>query len=204
MISGAPQKWCGGLEMGEKWCQTPFFGRSFPGREDTFEKRCLTPFFPTPFPGLQHSPAFAPAVFLRAARYLGSTADQGAPMSTTKYTADHEWVRLEDDETVTIGITQYAQEQLGDIVFVQLPDVGSRLGQGDEAVVIESVKAAADIKMPLAGEIVAVNDALGTAPETVNSDPMGAGWFLRVRPDDRAALDALLDQAAYEKLTAEA
>ena len=125
-------------------------------------------------------------------------------MSTTKYTADHEWVRLEDDETVTIGITQYAQEQLGDIVFVQLPDVGSRLGEGDEAVVIESVKAAADIKMPLAGEIVAVNDALGTAPETVNSDPMGAGWFLRVKPDDRAALDELLDQSAYEKLTAEA
>src|SRR5690606_39554865 len=87
-------------------------------------------------------------------------------MSTTKYTADHEWVRNDDDDTVTIGITQYAQEQLGDIVFVQLPEVGSRLVRGDEAVVIESVKAAADIKMPFAGEVVAVNDALTSAPET--------------------------------------
>ncbi|HEX6994487.1 MAG TPA: glycine cleavage system protein GcvH [Gammaproteobacteria bacterium] len=122
-------------------------------------------------------------------------------MSTTKYTADHEWVRVDDDDTVTIGITDYAQEQLGDIVFVQLPNVGSRLGRGDEAVVIESVKAAADIKMPLAGEIVAVNEALTSAPETVNTDPTGAGWFLRVRPDDRSELDGLLDEAAYAKLT---
>lgn len=122
-------------------------------------------------------------------------------MSTTKYTADHEWVRIDDDDTVTIGITQYAQEQLGDIVFVQLPEVGSRLVRGDEAVVIESVKAAADIKMPFAGEVVAVNDALTSAPEMVNSDPMGAGWFLRVRPDDRNELDGLLDEAAYAKLT---
>lgn len=122
-------------------------------------------------------------------------------MSTTKYTADHEWVRIDDDDTVTIGITQYAQEQLGDIVFVQLPEVGSRLARGDEAVVIESVKAAADIKMPFAGEVVAVNDALTSAPETVNSDPMGAGWFLRVRPDDRNELDGLLDEAAYANLT---
>lgn len=122
-------------------------------------------------------------------------------MSTTKYTADHEWVRIDDDDTVTIGITQYAQEQLGDIVFVQLPEVGSRLVRGDEAVVIESVKAAADIKMPFAGEVVAVNDALTSAPETVNSDPMGAGWFLRVRPDDRNELDGLLDEAAYANLT---
>src|SRR5690606_1450743 len=122
-------------------------------------------------------------------------------MSTTKYTADHEWVRIDDDDTVTIGITQYAQEQLGDIVFVQLPEVGSRLARGDEAVVIESVKAAADIKMPFAGEVAAVNDALTSAPETVNSDPMGAGWFLRVRPDDRNELDGLLDEAAYANLT---
>jgi len=122
-------------------------------------------------------------------------------MSTTKYTTEHEWVRLEDDETVTIGITQYAQEQLGDIVFVQLPEAGSRLAKGEEAVVIESVKAAADIRMPLGGEIVAVNDTLGSAPETVNADPMGAGWFLRVKPDNLDDLAGLLDQAAYEKLT---
>jgi glycine cleavage system H protein len=123
-------------------------------------------------------------------------------MSVTKYTTEHEWVRLEEDETATIGITHYAQEHLGDIVFVQLPEVGSRLDQGEEAVVIESVKAAADIKMPLSGEVVAVNDALGSAPETVNSDPMGAGWMLKVKPDDPSALDTLLDQAAYEQLTA--
>jgi glycine cleavage system H protein len=122
-------------------------------------------------------------------------------MSTTKYTPDHEWVRLEKDDTVTIGITRYAQEQLGDIVFVQLPEVGKRFDKGEEAVVIESVKAAADIKMPVAGEIVGVNEALPDAPETVSSDPTGAGWFLKVKPDGIEQLDALLDEAAYEKLT---
>jgi glycine cleavage system H protein len=123
-------------------------------------------------------------------------------MRATKYTADHEWLRVEDDDTITIGITKYAQEQLGDIVFVQLPQVGRRLAKGDEAVVIESVKAAADIRMPLAGEIVAVNDVLGDAPETINSDPSGTGWILRVKPGSLNDLDGLLDQAAYEKLTA--
>ena len=123
-------------------------------------------------------------------------------MSTTKYTADHEWLRV-DGDTVTIGITAYAQEQLGDIVFVQLPAVGSRLAQGEEAVVIESVKAAADIKMPIAGEVVAVNETLQDAPETVNGDPMGEGWFLEVRPDRPEDLDELLDQAAYDQLTAQ-
>ncbi len=122
-------------------------------------------------------------------------------MSTTKYTTDHEWVRIDDGDIVTIGITQYAQEQLGDIVYVQLPDVGKKFARGDEAVVIESVKAAADIKMPFAGEIVEVNDTLTSVPETVNLDPMGAGWFLRVRPDDRSDLEGLLDEAAYAKLT---
>lgn len=125
-------------------------------------------------------------------------------MSTTKYTPDHEWVRLEEDGTATIGITRYAQEQLGDIVFVQLPDVGKRFDTGDEAVVIESVKAAADIKMPLAGEIVGVNETLRDAPETVNADPMGAGWFLKVKPDSAGALSDLLDQAAYDELTQQA
>jgi glycine cleavage system H protein len=121
-------------------------------------------------------------------------------MSTTKYTADHEWARLEEDDTVTIGITRYAQEQLGDIVFVQLPEVGKRLGKGEEAVVIESVKAAADIKMPIAGEIVGVNGALADAPETVNGDPMGAGWFLKIKPERIDQFDGLLDEAAYAKL----
>jgi glycine cleavage system H protein len=125
-------------------------------------------------------------------------------MSTMKYTAEHEWVRLEDDDTVTIGITPYAQEQLGDIVFVQLPEVGRRLVQGDEAVVIESVKAAADIKMPVGGEIVAVNETLADAPETVNRDSLNAGWFLKVKPENPEQLTGLLDQTAYDELTAEA
>ena len=122
-------------------------------------------------------------------------------MSAIKYTADHEWLRPETDGTVTIGITAYAAGELGDIVFVQLPDVGSRFRTGEEAVVIESVKAAADIKMPVSGEVVAINDALSGAPETVNNDPMNAGWFMKVRPDDSEDIAALLDQEAYEKAT---
>ena len=122
-------------------------------------------------------------------------------MSAIKYTADHEWLRPETDGTVTIGITAYAAGELGDIVFVQLPDVGSRFGAGEEAVVIESVKAAADIKMPVSGEVVAINDALSGAPETVNDDPMDAGWFMKIRPDDSEDIAALLDQEAYEKAT---
>ena len=122
-------------------------------------------------------------------------------MSAIKYTADHEWLRPETDGTVTIGITAYAAGELGDIVFVQLPDVGSRFRTGEEAVVIESVKAAADIKMPVSGEVVAINDALSGAPETVNNDPMNAGWFMKIRPDDSEDIAALLDQEAYEKAT---
>jgi len=121
-------------------------------------------------------------------------------MSELKYTEDHEWIRHEADGTVTVGITTHAQEQLGDIVFVQLPEVGRRIKAGEEAVVIESVKAAADIKMPLGGEIVAVNTLLNDAPETVNHDPMSQGWFLRVRPDAKAEIAGLLDRAAYDKL----
>ena len=122
-------------------------------------------------------------------------------MTAIKYTQDHEWVRTEGDGTVTIGITAYAQEQLGDIVFVELPEVGRRIGAGEEAVVIESVKAAADIKMPIGGEVIAVNETLSDAPETVNSDPMQAGWFIKVRPDQPGDVASLLDQDAYDRLT---
>lgn len=123
-------------------------------------------------------------------------------MSTLKYTEDHEWLRLEGDNVVTIGITDHAQNALGDIVFVQLPEVGASFGAGDEAAVIESVKAAGDLKMPLAGTVVEVNEALNDAPATVNEDPLGAGWFIRVRVDDAAGLDGLLDEAAYNALIA--
>ena len=123
-------------------------------------------------------------------------------MSTLKYTEDHEWLRAEGEDEVTIGITDHAQNALGDIVFVQLPEVGASFAAGDEAAVIESVKAAGELKMPLAGTVVAVNDALADAPATVNEDPLGKGWFIRIRLDDPAALSGLLDQDAYDALIA--
>ncbi len=122
-------------------------------------------------------------------------------MSTLKYTEDHEWLRLDGDDVVTVGITDYAQNALGDIVFVQLPEMGATFAAGDEAAVIESVKAAGELKMPLSGTIVEVNSALAEAPATVNEDPLGEGWFIRIRLDNPAELSGLLDQAAYEKLT---
>ncbi|MFU2487585.1 glycine cleavage system protein GcvH [Thauera sp. WH-1] len=121
-------------------------------------------------------------------------------MSIVKFTEDHEWLRV-DGDIVTVGITDYAQNALGDIVFVQLPDVDTHFDAGDEAAVIESVKAAGELKMPLAGTVVEVNPVLTEAPATVNEDPLGTGWFIRIRLDDPAALDGLLDQAAYDKLT---
>jgi glycine cleavage system H protein len=124
-------------------------------------------------------------------------------MSELRYTSDHEWIKREADGTCTVGITDYAQEQLGDIVFVELPEIGRTFAAGDEAVVIESVKAAADVKMPVSGEIVGVNESLADAPETVNSDPLGSGWFLKIKPDSLSDVDALLDQAAYDALTSD-
>jgi glycine cleavage system H protein len=118
-------------------------------------------------------------------------------MSQLRFTRDHEWLRPEPDGTVTVGITEHAQDQLGDVVFVQLPDVGAQFKAGDEAVVIESVKAAGEIHMPATGSVVAVNAALVDEPATVNQDPHGAGWFLKVRLDDAAALDSFMDEAAY-------
>jgi glycine cleavage system H protein len=115
---------------------------------------------------------------------------------TLRYTADHEWLRLESDEAV-VGITAYATEELGDIVFVELPTVGRRLQQGEAFGVIESVKTASDLYAPLAGEVLAVNEALGAQPELVNAEPYGAGWMVRLRPDDPAAINALLDADAY-------
>lgn len=123
-------------------------------------------------------------------------------MSTLKYTEDHEWLRLDGDDVVTVGITDYAQNALGDIVFVQLPEIGASIAAGDEAAVIESVKAAGELKMPLAGTVLEVNQPLADAPAMANTDPMGEGWFLRIRLDNPAALSDLLDQVAYDKLIA--
>ncbi|PCJ69409.1 MAG: glycine cleavage system protein H [Rhodobiaceae bacterium] len=118
-------------------------------------------------------------------------------MSTVKFTEDHEWVSVEGD-VATIGISDYAQGQLGDVVFVELPEVGRELAKGDEAAVIESVKAASEVYAPLTGEVIAVNDALDDAPATVNEDAMGAGWFVKMKLTDASELDELMDEAAYK------
>jgi glycine cleavage system H protein len=119
-----------------------------------------------------------------------------------KYTASHEWARLEADGTVTVGITDHAQEALGDIVFLELPEPGRTLEAGKECAVVESVKAASDIYAPVAGEVVARNDAAVDAPESVNQDAYAA-WLFKLKPANAADLDGLLDAAAYEKVAAE-
>ena len=115
-----------------------------------------------------------------------------------KYTEEHEWLRAEGDVFV-VGITKHATEQLGDLVFVELPDVGDTVSKGDEIVVIESVKAASDICAPLDGEIVEVNETLTDNPAMVNEDPLGAGWFFKMKIDDLSALDDLMDEDAYKE-----
>ena len=120
-------------------------------------------------------------------------------MSELRFTADHEWLRLDSDGLVTVGITPFAQEALGDVVFVQLPEL-QEYTAGDEVAVLESVKAASNIAMPLQGEIVEVNPALEASPELVNSSPLQDGWFFRFRPQDASAVADLLDQAAYNRL----
>lgn len=122
---------------------------------------------------------------------------------TLKYTQDHEWVRPEDGGTATVGITVHAQDALGDVVFVDLPEVGRTYAQGEVAGVVESVKAAADVFMPVDGEITEVNEALRADPSLANSAPEGEGWFFKVRLGDAAQLDALLDAASYQKFAAE-
>ena len=114
-----------------------------------------------------------------------------------KYVSSHEWLRTEADGTITVGITEHAQELLGDIVFVELPEVGTTLSADEQAGVVESVKAASDVYAPIEGEIVAVNQALVDAPETANSDPYGDGWFFRIKPANAADLDGLLSAEQY-------
>jgi glycine cleavage system H protein len=117
-----------------------------------------------------------------------------------KFTEDHEWLKLEGT-IATVGITQHAATQLGDLVFVQLPDVGAILAKGEGAAVVESVKAASDVYAPLSGEVIAVNDAITKNPGLVNEDPQKAGWFFKLKLDDTSALDALMDEAAYKTFT---
>jgi glycine cleavage system H protein len=120
--------------------------------------------------------------------------------SELQYTATHEWIRVEDDHSVTIGITDHAQDLLGDIVFIELPEEGSTVAAKDELSVIESVKAASDIYAPVSGEIIAVNEDLADAPETVNSSPYGEGWICRILPSNPAELEELLDADTYAGL----
>lgn len=118
-----------------------------------------------------------------------------------KFTKDHEWVKI-DGDTATVGISAHAAEQLGDLVFVELPEVGKALGRGDNAAVVESVKAASDVYAPLSGTVTEVNDAVVDDPSIVNSDAPGAGWFFKLKLTDVSEADGLLDEAAYQKLIA--
>lgn len=116
-----------------------------------------------------------------------------------KYASSHEWARLEEDGTVTVGITDHAQEALGDVVFVELPDLGTVLAAGDDAGVVESVKAASDIYAPIGGEVIEINGQLEDEPEMVNNDPYNDGWFFKLQPSDAIELDALLSAADYQQ-----
>ena len=116
------------------------------------------------------------------------------------YARTHEWVRREEDGTVTVGITEHAQDALGDVVYVETPEVGESIAAGDQAGVVESVKAASDIYAPLSGEVVATNEGLEDAPETVNSDAFNDGWFFKLQPQDISELDALMSAEEYEQL----
>lgn len=120
--------------------------------------------------------------------------------SDLKYAATHEWARLEEDGTVTVGVTDHAQDSLGDVVFVELPETDAEILAGDEAGVVESVKAASDVYMPVSGTVIAVNAALEEMPEKVNEDPYGDGWFFRLRPIDAGELDNMLDAEGYAEV----
>jgi glycine cleavage system H protein len=123
---------------------------------------------------------------------------------TIKFSKDHEWVNAADANAAVVGITVHAQDALGDVVFVDLPAVGTTFAQGDVAGVVESVKAAADVYMPVSGEVVEVNEALRADPALANSDPLGAGWFFKVKLSDASQLDALMDETAYSSFAATA
>ena len=119
-------------------------------------------------------------------------------MSDLRFTEDHEWIRIEEDDVAVVGITDYAQDQLGELVFVELPEVGAELDQGDEGAVVESVKAAGELKVPVSGTVTEVNESLVDEPGQVNADPMNDGWFFRIQLRDASELDGLMEEAAYE------
>ncbi len=118
-------------------------------------------------------------------------------MSELKYSEDHEWLRVDDDTTVTIGITDFAQKQLGDVVYVELPEIGQEVTKDEDIAVVESVKAASDIKAPISGTVLKINSLLSDEPEKVNTDPTGEGWFMKMKLDDAEEVDQLMDEAGY-------
>ena len=120
------------------------------------------------------------------------------PMSSLRFTTEHEWIRLDGDLAV-VGITDYAQSQLGDVVYVELPEIGRQLEKGKEAAVVESVKAASEVYAPASGEVAEVNEAIAADPAKVNADPMGEGWFIKLRLADPKELEGLLDEEAYKR-----
>jgi len=144
--------------------------------------------------------------FVSSRKSLVSNAFEDNTMTETRpelrYSKNHEWVRLEDDGTVTVGITDHAQTLLGDLVFVDTPEPGTRIAAGDSCATVESVKAASDVYAPVSGEIVAVNVELADSPEQVNSAPYDAGWLFRMQLEDPAELEALLDAEGYADLVA--
>ena len=119
-------------------------------------------------------------------------------MSELKYSKDHEWLRLHDDGTATIGITDFAQKQLGDVVYVELPEVGKQVNKDEDNAVVESVKAASDVKSPVSGSVLEINDTLNDDPEKVNTDPTGEGWFLKLKLDNTNEVEQLLNEAEYQ------
>jgi len=124
-------------------------------------------------------------------------------MSELRFSEDHEWVRMEDNGEAVIGITDFAQDQLGDVVYVELPETGREVSAGEEAAVVESVKAASDIKMPVSGTVTAVNEALNETPELINQEPLGNGWFIRLKPAAEEELDSLMSETAYQNFIRE-
>ena len=120
-------------------------------------------------------------------------------MGAVRFTKDHEWIQMEDDDIGVVGITDYAQDQLGELVYVELPEIDQELGTGSDAVVIESVKAAGEVKAPVSGSVVEVNEALVDEPEKVNNDPMGDGWFIKIKVANTDELEDLMDEDAYKE-----
>ena len=124
-------------------------------------------------------------------------------MNEIKFTQEHEWILIEEKAIGVVGITDYAQQQLGDIVFVELPEVGKEINQGDDVAVIESVKAASELNIPISGEIIEINQVLNDAPETINNDPMGTGWIMKIKIADSSELEGLMDEQAYKNFLVE-